>query len=315
MDVSEKYAADTSRFFKAYVKYSVASLDNIAFLGQRNEYEKYDFYIKPETVLYQNDRYMDYVLNYYKLYEAQLSNEVNERFYNGVINSSPTVIMNALGGDYALKNVRLRELVMIKMLSEVFFTDVYPQTNILTILDSVSNNALFSEHKKIASNLKYRLLDLVPGTKMPDYSFMVNGERKFGSDYAGKHVYIQLVNQEIRKSIEDITLLKPIQQKYAKHIQVLTVLVVDEDDALLKDPSKFIKEHKITWDLSVVTKDDPALKKLNVNSYPHYVLADASGHVVAVPALSPRPNNEYETIENMFIGIARYYRLMGKDEE
>lgn len=315
LDVSEKYAADTSRFFKAYVKYSVASLDNIAFLGQRNEYEKYDFYIKPETVLYQNDRYMDYVLNYYKLYEAQLSNEVNERFYNGVINSSPTVIMNALGGDYALKNVRLRELVMIKMLSEVFFTDVYPQTNILTILDSVSNNALFSEHKKIASNLKYRLLDLVPGTKMPDYSFMVNGERKFGSDYAGKHVYIQFVNQEIRKSIEDITLLKPIQQKYAKHIQVLTVLVVDEDDALLKDPSKFIKEHKITWDLSVVTKDDPALKKLNVNSYPHYVLADASGHVVAVPALSPRPNNEYETIENMFIGIARYYRLMGKDEE
>src|SRR5690554_4575403 len=218
IEVAKKYEADTSQFFKAYVKYSIAALDNLAFLGQRNEYEKYDFYIKPETVLYQNDRYMDYVLNYYKLYEAQLSNEVNERFYNGVINSSPTVIMNALGGDYALKNVRLRELVMIKMLSEVFFTDVYPQTNILTILDSVSNNALFSEHKKIASNLKYRLLDLVPGTKMPDYSFMVNGERKFGSDYAGKHVYIQFVNQEIRKSIEDITLLKPIQQKYAKHI-------------------------------------------------------------------------------------------------
>lgn len=313
-EVSKKYEADTSKFFKTYVKYSVASLDNLAYLGQRNEYEKYDFYIKPETVLYQNDRYMDYVLHFYKLYEAQLSNEVNERFYEGVVKSSPTLIMNALGGDYALKNVRLRELIMIKMLSEVFFTDVYPQTNVLTILDSVSTHAIFEEHKMIAANLKYRLLDLVPGTQMPDYSLMINGKRKFGSDFKGKHVYFQFVSKDIRKSIEDLALMHLIQQRYSKHIHFVTVLVTEEGDDLLKDPSSFIKEHKIAWELSVISKDDPILKKMNVNSYPHYLLADATGYVVAAPALSPRPNNEYETIENVLIGIERYYRLMEKKD-
>jgi hypothetical protein len=309
-EATNKYEADTSQFFKSYVKYSVASLDNLAFLGQRNEYEKYDFYIKPETVLYQNDRYMEYVLQYYKLYEAQLSNEVNELFYKGIINSSPTLLINALGGDYALKNVRLRELIMINMLSEVFYTDVYPQTNILTILDSVSNNAIFEDHKKIASNIKYRLLDLVAGTKMPEYSLMINGTRKFGSDYQGKHVYLQFISKDIKKSIQDLELLQPIQQKYAKHVHFVTILVTEEKDELLKDASSFIKENKIAWDFSVISKNNPILKKLNVNNFPHYLLVDASGHVVSAPALSPRPDNDYETIENSFIGIERYYRLM-----
>src|SRR5690554_780344 len=313
-EVTRRYEADSSSFFKNYVKYSVASLDNLAFLGQRNEYEKYDFYIKPETVLYQNDRYMDYVLHYYKLYEAQLSNEVNERFYKGIINSSPTLIMNALGVEYALKNIRLRELIMIKMLSEVFYTEVYPQTNILTILDSISTNAIFEDHKQIAANIKYRLLDLVPGTKMPSYSLTIDGARKFNTDYEGKHVYLQFVNKDIRKSLEDIKLLRPIQQKYSKIIHFITVLVTEDGNKLLNDPSDFIKEHKITWDLAVVEKDDPILKNMNVNTFPHYLLSDATGHVVSAPALSPRPNNEYETIENILIGIARYYRHMEKKD-
>lgn len=310
LEMTRKYQSDTSQFFKSYVKYSIASLDNLSFLGQRVGYEKYDFYIKPETVLYQNDRYMDYILHYYKLYEAQLSDEVNQLFYEGVIKSSPTLIMNGLGGDYGLKNIRLRELIMIKMLSEVFYTKVYPQTNVLTILDSVAHYAIFDEHKKIASNIKYRLLDLVPGTKMPAFNLMVNGERKFGSDYVGKHTYIQFISKDILRSINDIALLHQLQQRYSEHIHFVTVLVSEEDDLLIKNPSPFIKEHKIAWDFSVVSKKDPILKTMNVSSFPHYVLIDATGHVVAIPALSPRPNNEYETIENTFISIHRYIRLM-----
>jgi len=310
IEVAKKYEADTSQFFKAYVKYSIAALDNLAFLGQRNEYEKYDFYIKHETVLYQNDRYMDYILHFYKLYEAQLPNEVNELFYKGVINSSPSIILNGLGGDYGLKNIRLRELIMIKMLSEVFYTDVYPQTNILAVLDSISTHAIFEEHKKIASNIKYRLLDLVPGTKMPVYSLMINGTRKFSSDYEGKHLYIQFISKDIKKSIDDLTLLRQLQQRYSTNIQFITILVSEEDDPLLKDPSAFIKEHKIAWDFSVILKNDPLLKKMNVSNFPHYLLVDAIGNVVSAPALSPRPNNDYETIENTFISIERFIRLM-----
>lgn len=305
--ITEDYKKDTSQFFKTYIKYSVAFLDDLPFVGQRNSYEKYDFYIKPESVWYQNDQYMNYIKHYYELYESQLSGKVDEEFYQGVVSSSPTLIMKALGGDYALKNIKLRELVMINMLSEVFYTDVYSKTNIITIIDSLSTHALFKENRRIATNIEFRLLDLEPGARMPDFRIVINGKTKYKKDYEGKHTYIQFVNKSNSASIDDLKLLYPIQQKYSKYVSFVTVLITQPGDPLLKDPSAFIKEHKIAWDFSVITEDDPIVKKLQVVNTPYYLLMDATGSVVAAPALTPRPNNEYKTIDDVFFGIKRYY--------
>ena len=313
INITKKYKSDTSQFFKTYIKFSIAALDDLFFVGHRNEYEKFDFYIKPETVWYQNDRYMSYILHYYKMYERQLSQNVNEKFYEAVIQSSPSLAMNALGGDYSLINLKLRELIMLKMLSEVFYSNDYPQTNILTIMDSVSNYALFDQNKIVSTNLKYRLLDLVPGTKMPDFSLLVNGEKKYKSDYKGKHTYIQFVSKDLKKSINDLPLLYNLQQEYSKKTNYITVLVTDSNDPLLKNPTPFIKEHKIAWDFSVIEKNDPLLKRLNITTFPHYILMDAEGTVVAAPALTPRPDNDYETIEMLLIQINRTYETREKD--
>lgn len=309
LNIENRYKADTNTFFKRYIKYSVASLDNLSFVGQRNAYEKYDFYLKSESVYYQNDRYMDYIKHFYNQYESQLSSEVSEGFYNGILKGSPSLIMNALGGDYTLKNLRLRELILIRMMGEVFYSGQYPQTNIITVLDSISNHALFDEHKSIASNITFRLLDLRPGTRMPDFSLIIDGEKKFKKEFSGKHVYFQFVNSNTRSSIGDIKLLAPIYQKYAKYIDFVTVLVADdENDPLFKDPSSFIREHGISWEFSIITKDNSMIKSFGVSKYPYYILMDAVGYVVSAPALSPRPNNEYETIEKNLFPIARYYR-------
>ncbi len=307
LNVTEEYKADTSQYLKTYIKYSVAFLDNLPFFGQRNAYEKYDFYIKNESVWYQNDQYMKYIKHYYELYESQLSNKVDEEFYQGVVSSSPTIIMRALGGDYALKNLRLRELIMIKMLSEVFYSNTYSKTNIITILDSLSTHALFKENRTIASNIEFRLLDLEPGSTMPKFSLKIQGKTKTKKDYQGKHTYIQFIHKNDETSIDDLRLLYPIQQKYSKYISFVTVLVTAPNDALLQDPSPFIKQHKIAWDFSVITEDDPIIKQLQVVKYPYYLLMDATGIVISAPALSPRPNNEYKTIENTFFSIKRYF--------
>lgn len=308
INLTKQLENETDDFFKTYVKYAVASLDNLAFVGQRNEYEKYDFYIKNDPVAYQNDRYMDYILHYYQLYETELSNEVGQELYKGVIKSSPSLIMNALGGDYALKNVRLRELVLIRMLSEMYFSEVYPKTNVLEILDSLSTNALFEQHKGIADRIILRLTELKPGTRLPNTSLTINGKRKFISGYKGKHVYFQFINIENSRSLEDVKLMHPLNEKYSKYIDFVTVLVVDDAHPILKDPDSFMNEYKIAWDFAVISKDDSAISSLKINNYPYYLLIDAASYIVASPALSPRPNNEYETIERSLHGIARYYK-------
>ncbi|MDX1653017.1 MAG: hypothetical protein R3277_11025 [Brumimicrobium sp.] len=312
LQASEFYKEEEDEFFKTYVRFSFASLDNLAFSGSRNRYEKYDFYIKPETVWYQNDRYMDYVLNYYDKYAYELSDKVNEAFYQGIIKSSPTKVMNALGADYALDNIKLREMVMIKMLGDVFYSGDYPQTNILTMLDSLTKHALFPQNGEIAGNLKYRLIDLVPGGKMPDFFVKVNGERMAKSDFSGKHLYVQFIQEGAKKSENDIELMRPLYDKYLKYTEFLTV-VVTENENLIQDPSPYIKKHKMGWKTSFVSPDDPLLKSLNVASYPHYLLMDATGNVVAAPALSPRPDNEYETIDKTLFSIKKRREQMEKE--
>jgi len=42
-------------------------------------------------------------------------------------------------------------------------------------------------------------------------------------------------------------------------------------------------------------------------------LMDAEGTVVAAPALTPRPDNDYETIEMLLIQINRTYETREKD--
>lgn len=310
MQCSENYQEDTSTYFKNYVLYSFASLDNLPYRGNRNRFEKYDFYIKPQTVLYKNDRYMDYILKYYDKYTYQLANPINQKFYEGVINASPTLVMNAIGGDYALKNIRLREVVMIKMLGDVFYSGDYPQTNILTMLDSISEYGLFQENKPIAKNLKYRLLDLVPGSKMPDFLLPMKNETKSKNDFIGNHAYLQFIRKGSLKSQQDLLLLKPLFEKYGKYSSFVTILVVEEGDELLKNPDPYRKEHKISWDLAVIEEDDPLLDRLSVTAFPHYILMDATGHVVMAPALSPRPDNEYDTIEKMLFNIYKRRKAM-----
>lgn len=303
-EVQENYEADTCSFFKTYVQFAVASLDNLAFVGNRNRYEKFDFFLKFSPVFYENDRYMEYVLNYFDNYVTQLSPKVNESFYKGVLRSSPTIIMNKLGGDYALENnLKLRELVMLKMLGDSYYTKEFPQTNILTIIDSVRTNGLFEDNREIATNLHDRLTALVKGGLMPNFSLLINGEKKGRADFEGNHVYIQFVKVDSDKALQDIHLLAALQKKYGHVVEFLTVLVVPKDSTF--NEKDFISEHELNWSYTVLDDKHSFLKRCKVVTYPYYILLDTQGYVVAAPALSPRPNNEYETIERYLFSIKK----------
>ena len=169
-DTTIKYIKGSpENYLNVFVRYSFASMDNIQYAAERNRYEKHDFYIKHSPVEYQNDEYMAYINAFYEKMTPRLSMETNNRVYLGLLKSSPTLIMRALGAEYTLINMRLREMVMIKMLSEEFYSKDFPQTNILTVLDSVANHSLFDANAVIAKNMKLRLTELTVGGKAPDF--------------------------------------------------------------------------------------------------------------------------------------------------
>lgn len=300
-NVEKAYLKDTSKFFKTFVKFSIASLDDIQQVGARNRFEKHDFYLKFSPVSYENDAYMEYLKNYYKNFVSRLSMEVNNRVYLGVLNSSPTQIMKALGGEYTLINLRIRELMMVKMLTDVYYNGDFPQTNILTVLDSVSNFAMFEGTKVVSRNLKNRLLELVPGGKAPDFLLSNKGEVKSLFSYSNKYIYLHFFDPNNVTSLTEIQLLNSLNKKYGNEIQFISIYT--NKDSISSQAKEAMKE--IKWDLFEIDKNNSIFKDYQIYSSPSYVLIDQYGYIVSSPALGPRPNGQGVSIEKSFFYIQK----------
>ncbi|MBU2019844.1 MAG: hypothetical protein KJ941_09375 [Bacteroidetes bacterium] len=295
MNVEKAYKSDTSIFFLSFVRFSMANIDEIEFAASRNRYEKYDFYIRPSPVFYKNDVYMDYVNRYYRNLIPRLSNQTNNNVYLAVLKASPTAVMKAYGTEYSLQNLRLRELICIQSLSEQFYKDDFPQTNILTILDSLSKRALFVEHRQIAANVIKRLTQLVPGARVPNFT-LTNSSKEIETNlsFKGKHLYIHFFDPSSNQNKKELPLLIDLYKKYRNSIEFITIVSGNSSE---------YPDLSFPWK-SFYTSENAELTKLfQVRTFPQYALIDAQGYLVSSPALGPTPNTQYETIERILFYV------------
>lgn len=303
LNVSKAYIDDSSLFFQTYVRFSMAELDDIQIRGSYNRFQKYDFYLRTYPVVYESELYMSYVDNFYKNVSSHLTLETNNRIYLGVLKSSPTAIANAMSEEYTLRNAKLLELVMIKTLSDSYFKSDYPQTNIISILDSLSKHSLFKENGVIAGNLIEKLKEILPGSKAPSFSLKAFKSDSLVelADFKKKHLYIQFVDLNIKECEQEIELLKALYSKYKNDIEVITLFIKQEK--YTKKQSTLLEG--LPWQKFEIQTGHEILKDYKILSYPSYVLLDSFGYVVASPALKPTPNGKYETIDKSFFFIQK----------
>lgn len=301
-NVEKAYSPDTCQFLKTYIKFSIANLDDVQQGAARNRYEKHDFYIKQSTVAYQNDAYMAYISSFYQEMIPRLSEDANQAVYMGVLRRSPSDIMKALGSEYTLINLRIREMVMIKALADEYHSSNFPQTNILAILDSVSEHSLFKSNGVIAKNLRNRLTELVPGVKAPEFVLAQQGKpTKTLFEYKNKYIYFHFIDPNNAQSIKELELLKGVHQTYKDYIQFVTIY--READEINKTGLDEVLA--LPWDVYGIAPGNSLWKNYQIVAFPHFVLIDATGNIVASPALSPTPNGQYETIDKTFFAIQK----------
>jgi len=305
LDVANYYMNDTADYyFRTYVKFAIGKIDNLRFLGSRNQYEKYDFYLKSFPVAYQNDAYMEYVKHYYEKLMPRIDRKINESVYQALLKSSPTLMMNAFGKEYTMNNNRrLRELIMIKTLGECYYDPDYPQTNILTVLDSVSRFGLFEQNRVIAANVILRLTELSQGSKAPDFRILSATAEPYDlKRYDGKYLYMFFVKASSPETKKQVDLLTPVFQRYSNYVRFLMVI---KKDGASDDKAAAALQQSVPWESSVVDERHAIYSNYQVVSTPYYVLIDPTGYVVAAPALGPLPNGQYETIDKTFFQIKK----------
>ncbi len=308
-NVQKAYTPDTSLFFKTYVRFTIAGLDNVNHAAERNRYEKHDFYIKHTPVQYHNDAYMQYVIKFYQELIPRLSAATNEDVYTGVLQSSPTEVMKALGTEYTMINLRIREMIMLNGLSEMYFSDRFPQTNIISILDSVSERSLFAANTIIATNLKDRLTQLVPGGPAPAFVLTQDGqETKTLLGFKGRYVYLHFLDPNRIENIKELPLLEKIQEEYKDYVDFVTIY--EEKDSI--DTNLLKQVRALNWNVYAISKGNSIWDKYRIESYPQYILIDGTATIVSSPALGPTPDGQYRTIDKTFFYIKKQIDLENK---
>lgn len=309
---------DENSFLRRYVFYSFADADMSVYTSEKASQFIYDAYINRRNVLYDNEMYFHVIKKLYSQVFGQLSMDVNGQVYRAILKKSPKLIMKALEEDYFLSpsydlkdkkvvktfdNAQLRELVMIKGLAEIYYNKEYPRTNVVEILDSIAQFPLFPENGVIAQNIIKRLTWMSNGNQSPDFALTnQRGKTLTLKSLEDKYIYFHFFKPEYAETPDDIMLLKAIQQRYGDMVQFISVYP-ETNDKLNKRTQKIIES--IPWSVVKLDENDDFFKRFRVQSFPSYILIDRTGMVIGAPALTPRPNGQYHTIDKVFFDIRK----------
>lgn len=289
---------DTNLFFVYHVKFTLAEMDDLEAVSSNLRIQNYAKWFHKIPCFYKNDAYMNYFNVFYENLLIYLKNSVKDNLYTSVINRSPSLAMKALEEEATLKNVQVREMALLQLIYEQCYEKRYPKTNLIFMLDSIRLRSKFIEHRKIAFNIIERVTELSVGSKFPDFKlFSQLGDTISNDNMEGKHVYLHFFDPNNENCLLELQPLVKLHNTYKEYIHFVSIQIMktgSEEQNL-----------KLPWPTISLSEQDNFIKSAKIKVLPAYILLDATGNIVANPALKPVPNSEYQTIEPLFFQIKR----------
>ncbi len=297
LKMQETYASFNNPYFKSFITYTIAGMELNTFQS-RNELAKK--YIIGKQVLYNQYEYMSFFNSFFNRYLYVYSQTKNGPALAEMINEKASYegCMEVLAGDKYLKNDTLRELVLIKGLSELYYVPEFKRENVLSILTRISSSGKTATSRAIASNVIHSFSKLQPGAKAPEFTLKdKNGKIVRLSDFKGKYVYLDFWATWCTPCLQEMKLIPGLKKKYGDRI-VFVSISTDEDTLQLK---KFLnKNPKYDWVLLHDGNDKQVKERYEIKTVPAYFLINPFGNFTQSPALKPT-----QSIESTFWEISK----------
>ncbi|MBX7095000.1 MAG: TlpA family protein disulfide reductase [Flavobacteriales bacterium] len=294
-------------YFRDYVFYSIAGIEQIGGIDVdmvKLKAKLYKEYLSQGKVIYNSPAYMLFFQQYYTDV-FKLANDEEEKKLVKAINykKSWKMVDSVLMKDPFLRNDRIRELVMIKGLSEEYYAGQFYPDNIVLILDSIKKFSNYKENSLIAQNLRTKLTQLNVGYPAPAFSLKNEKDLDVSLiDLKGKYVYLQFWATWNNASIGELKIMTELHKKYGEDIRFVSVNMDDSKESWIQ----FLKEHpEMKWIHLHYSDDAEIIEKYRVSALPLYYLIGPDGLFIQSPAYKPTPNGTFITIENTFFEIYR----------
>ena len=266
-----------NNFYKSYIYYTMASLERVVLT--KNPDSLYRKYLDNEYLLYFNPAYMNFFNEFYDHY-LTTSPRINQKELMTCINQEGTYrpLFNLVGKDPYLVNERIRELVIIEDLAEIYENKRFNKKNIEHILNEIATTTHFAEHQIIAKNT---LASIRPYQESDAISFdgmkTASGASFNIEDYKGKWLFVQIFNTSCEDCIREMMIIKELQQKYKDSITFISLSIDFNFGHFIQ-----FKEHFPQFDWTFVHFDHqyPWIDELQITTLPDNLLFGPDGKLV-----------------------------------
>ncbi|MBN1197962.1 MAG: TlpA family protein disulfide reductase [Bacteroidales bacterium] len=273
-------------YFQDYIRYKTAGLEQIA--RASSQYNLARAYFIDQPILYNNTEYMQAFDNYFTKYLTATSDVLRKIDLTPIIKGVTPYpkLMNTLAADSVLRNETLRELVLLKGLFELFYTNQELQDPIIAIFDTISHQSPRETNRLIAANMKAKVTKLRHGTPAPEFNLtgMTKDQSHSLSDFLGKPVVLNFWTTYCEGCLAEMELEVPLYKKYKDQVEFISICV---DKYWVKMKYFAMIKPELAWTLLHYSDNTDLLVDYEVRSYPLYVVIDQAGMIVQAPAPNP----------------------------
>ena len=270
--IQQTFAYSGHDYFNNYWQYALADMERIFNLTSPGNL--FSTYLDNKPILYENEAFADFITEFYAGYFPHQIRYNRNIFVNQINRADNlTAIMDSLGRDTTLQNEKLRELVFLLGLREMYQGSEFNSSSILTLLSDIKSTTKFPEHTTLVDYIIQTLQRYESGVNTAVFKFFdweKNGLYDFSK--SSKFKYVLFVNSLCQSCDVEISILQSVAEKFKDDVDFYIVNCDYEVGRALRNKPRNLQD--ITY--LHFHKDFETLEKLGISDYPIAVWLDGN---------------------------------------
>lgn len=274
-------------YLDTYLKYSLAQMDAINLRSNTQLFRKY---FENQPIEYDNEAYMVFFNQFFNDFFRSIPPAIKDDMIDEVKTEHRlSKVDSLLSTDFRLKDEQLRELVMIKGLSETWNNPDYNQNGVRILLAELSTTAVQPLHRKMAARLLKKFIQVNKGALAPAFSGLtISGDTIHHNEYNDRYTLIEFFESNCTLCDRERGVVKNLHKVYKRDIAFLSVCVDCADSTAFK-----VATDQATWPMINTDSQQQIQQKYSIFSYPQYAIIDPNGYILQYPAHLPSERLEY----------------------
>jgi peroxiredoxin len=287
-EINRRVPKAAHTYINDYVTYKIAALELASRYRSQQFVLENLFLNKP--VLYSNIEYMSLFKEIYSNYISRIRSVSPLDLYQ-ILNRGYESLDSLLKTDSGLsQDKRLRELVMLLNLMELYGSQLYETVLIENQLNHIKQNSSYAEHRKIAANIIKQKQTLAYGTSAPQFRLSAAFQQTFDlRDYADKAVLISFIKGNCLVCENALLDLESLWQRFQDRYYFVTIATIDA----FEESSQFFQDNGLSWPLLNLSQHILLLEQYQVRTFPEFIILLPGNRIGMAPAPGPERYLEY----------------------